>query len=61
MQDVTSHVRQGPGIAHALIYDGEISKDTAGTLSELHKDLKAIREGNGLAHAVLYGDDPRST
>jgi phospholipid/cholesterol/gamma-HCH transport system substrate-binding protein len=58
LQDVSDHVRQGPGIAHALIYDGEISKDTAGMMSELHQDLKAIREGNGLAHAVLYGDDP---
>jgi phospholipid/cholesterol/gamma-HCH transport system substrate-binding protein len=58
VQDVTNHVKEGPGIAHALIYDGEMSKDTAGTLSEIHKDLKAIREGNGFAHAVLYGDDP---
>jgi phospholipid/cholesterol/gamma-HCH transport system substrate-binding protein len=57
VKDVTDHVRQGPGIAHAIVYDGEISKDTAGMLSELHKDLRAIREGNGLAHAVLYGDD----
>jgi phospholipid/cholesterol/gamma-HCH transport system substrate-binding protein len=58
VQDATSHVRQGPGIVHALVYDGEISKDTAGTIRELHEDLKAIREGNGLAHALLYGDDP---
>jgi len=58
LQDVTGHVRQGPGIAHALIYDGEMSKDTAGTLAEVHKDLEAIRQGNGLAHALLYGDDP---
>jgi phospholipid/cholesterol/gamma-HCH transport system substrate-binding protein len=57
MEDVTKHVKEGPGIAHALIYDGEISKDTAGTLSEIHQDLKAIREGNGLAHTVLYGDE----
>lgn len=57
VQDITTHVRQGPGIANALVYDGEISKDTAGMLSELHKDLRAIREGNGLAHAILYGDD----
>jgi phospholipid/cholesterol/gamma-HCH transport system substrate-binding protein len=57
LQDVTSHVRQGPGIAHALVYDGEISKDTAGMMSELHQDLKAVREGNGIAHAILYGDD----
>jgi phospholipid/cholesterol/gamma-HCH transport system substrate-binding protein len=57
VKDLTAQIKQGPGIAHALIYDGEISKDTAGTLNELHKDLKAIREGNGFAHAVLYGDD----
>ena len=57
VQDVTDHVRQGPGIAHALIYDGEMSKNAAGRCSELHEDLEAIREGNGLAHAVLYGDD----
>jgi phospholipid/cholesterol/gamma-HCH transport system substrate-binding protein len=55
-QDITGHVREGPGIAHALIYDGEISKNTAGTVAELHEDLRAIREGNGLAHALLYGD-----
>lgn len=57
VQDLTAHVKEGPGIAHALIYDGEISKDTAGTLAEVHEDLKAIREGNGLAHTVLYGDE----
>jgi len=57
IQDVTAHLKEGPGIAHAIIYDGEISKDTAGTLSEIHQDLKAIREGNGLAHTMLYGDE----
>jgi phospholipid/cholesterol/gamma-HCH transport system substrate-binding protein len=57
IQDATSHVRQGPGIAHALLYDGEISKNAAGTMAEIHQDLKAIREGNGLAHAIFYGDD----
>ena len=55
-QDITGHVRQGPGIAHALIYDGEISKNAAGSVAELHEDLRAIREGNGIAHALLYGD-----
>jgi phospholipid/cholesterol/gamma-HCH transport system substrate-binding protein len=58
VQDLTSHVRQGPGIAHALVYDGEMSKNTAGTMSEIHEDLKAIRQGNGLAHALIFGDDP---
>ena len=57
VQDVTQHLKQGPGIAHALVYDGELSKDTAGALSEVHQDLKAIREGNGVAHALLYGDE----
>jgi phospholipid/cholesterol/gamma-HCH transport system substrate-binding protein len=56
-QDAAAHVRQGPGIAHAVLYDGEISKNAAGAMSELHEDLRAIRQGNGLAHAVLYGDD----
>jgi phospholipid/cholesterol/gamma-HCH transport system substrate-binding protein len=58
VQDVTTHVRHGPGIANALVYDGQISKDVGGSMGELHKDLQAIREGNGLAHALLYGDDP---
>jgi phospholipid/cholesterol/gamma-HCH transport system substrate-binding protein len=56
VQDVTAHVRQGPGIVHALVYDGEISKGVGGSVHELHEDLRAIREGNGLAHALLYGD-----
>jgi phospholipid/cholesterol/gamma-HCH transport system substrate-binding protein len=56
VQDVTDHVREGPGIAHAVVYDGEISKNAAGTMEELHADLKAVREGNGIAHAVLFGD-----
>jgi phospholipid/cholesterol/gamma-HCH transport system substrate-binding protein len=58
VQDVTTHVRNGPGIAHALIYDGQISKDVGGSVSELHQDLQAIRQGNGFLHALLYGDDP---
>jgi phospholipid/cholesterol/gamma-HCH transport system substrate-binding protein len=57
LQDVTNHLREGPGIAHALVYDGEMSKSAAGAVEELHQDLRAIREGNGMAHALLYGDD----
>jgi phospholipid/cholesterol/gamma-HCH transport system substrate-binding protein len=56
VEDVTAHVKQGPGIAHALIYDGDISQNASGSIAELHADLKAVREGNGIAHAVLYGD-----
>jgi phospholipid/cholesterol/gamma-HCH transport system substrate-binding protein len=57
MQDVADHVRVGPGMAHAVVYDGEMSKNVAITLDEIHRDLQAIRTGNGLAHAVVYGDD----
>jgi phospholipid/cholesterol/gamma-HCH transport system substrate-binding protein len=42
---------------HAIVYDGELSSNAAGTLGELHQDLQAIREGNGIAHALVYGDD----
>jgi phospholipid/cholesterol/gamma-HCH transport system substrate-binding protein len=54
--DVTTHVRTGPGLAHAMIYDGEMSASAAGALSEVHKDLEHIRTGNGLLHALVYGD-----
>jgi hypothetical protein len=54
---VTEQVRTGPGVAHAVLYDGDLSKSAAGTLDEVHKDLVAIREGNGVAHALVYGDD----
>ncbi len=59
LDDVAYHVRTGPGVAHAVIYDGELSKDAAGALAEVRKDLEAIRNGNGLAHAALYGDDEK--
>jgi phospholipid/cholesterol/gamma-HCH transport system substrate-binding protein len=57
-RDVADHVKSGPGLAHAAIYDGDISANAAGTLAEIHQDLEAIRKGNGLAHSILYGDDP---
>ncbi len=57
VRDVTDHVKTGPGLAHALLYDGEISQNAAGTMAEVHKDLEAIRTGNGLAHSLIYGDD----
>ena len=56
LHDVTLHVRQGPGIAHALVYDGDLSANAAGSLAEVHKDLEQIRTGNGLVHALVYGD-----
>jgi len=54
--DVTTHLREGPGIAHALVYDGDLSRQASGSMAEVHKDLEAIRSGNGLAHALVYGD-----
>jgi phospholipid/cholesterol/gamma-HCH transport system substrate-binding protein len=56
-RDVTDQVKNGNGLAHSLVYDGEISKNAAGAVSEVHKDLEAIRTGNGLAHSLVYGDD----
>ena len=56
-RDVSAHVKSGPGLLHALVYDGEMSASAAGALVELHQDLKAVREGNGIAHSLLYGDD----
>ena len=56
VSDMTGQVKQGPGIAHALLYDGEMSANAAGALSEVHQDLVAIRQGNGIVHALLYGD-----
>jgi phospholipid/cholesterol/gamma-HCH transport system substrate-binding protein len=57
VHEVTTQVKTGPGLAHAVVYDGEVSKSAAGALSELHEDLRAIRQGNGLARAIIYGDD----
>lgn len=56
LHDASQHLREGPGIAHALIYDGDMSQNASGSLAELRADLKAVREGNGLAHAFIYGD-----
>ncbi len=55
-RDVTAHVKSGPGLAHAIVYDGEMSASAAGALKEVHADLTAVRQGNGLAHALIYGD-----
>ncbi|MDP9150511.1 MAG: MlaD family protein [Myxococcota bacterium] len=61
VQEIVGQVRQGPGIAHALLFDGELSKSAAGSVAELHEDLMAIRRGNGLAHELIYGDDKGSS
>ncbi len=56
VEEVAAHVKSGPGLAHALVYDGEMSANAAGAVAEVHKDLEAIRTGNGLIHTVIYGD-----
>ncbi len=56
INDVTLHVKQGPGLAHAMVYDGDLSASASGSLAEVHKDLQQIRTGNGLVHALVYGD-----
>lgn len=56
-RDVTARVKSGPGLAHAVVYDGELARGAVGTVVELHKSLEAVRTGNGLAHAIVYGDD----
>ncbi len=54
--DVSLHVKQGPGLAHALVYDGDMSASASNSLAEVHKDLEHIRTGNGLIHSLVYGD-----
>jgi phospholipid/cholesterol/gamma-HCH transport system substrate-binding protein len=56
LHDLTTHLRTGPGLAHAIVYDGQMTGDVAGSLAEVHKDLRQIREGNGLVHTLVYGD-----
>jgi phospholipid/cholesterol/gamma-HCH transport system substrate-binding protein len=53
----SEQITTGPGLAHALLYDGDMSKNAAGALAEVHRDLEAVRTGNGIAHSLLYGDD----
>jgi len=55
-RDVAAQVKRGPGLAHALVYESDVSADAAGALKELHEDLAAVRQGNGLLHALVYGD-----
>lgn len=56
-RDLTSQIKTGPGLAHAVVYDDALAKSTTGTLDELNRSLEAVRTKNGLAHAVVYGDD----
>jgi phospholipid/cholesterol/gamma-HCH transport system substrate-binding protein len=60
VNQVIARVRQGPGLAHEVLYGQESSKAVAqfgGAADELRLTLKGIREGNGLARSVIYGDE----
>jgi phospholipid/cholesterol/gamma-HCH transport system substrate-binding protein len=57
IREITARVKSGPGLAHTLMYDGELAQGTTGTMVELSRSLTALRTGNGLGHAIVYGDD----
>jgi phospholipid/cholesterol/gamma-HCH transport system substrate-binding protein len=54
MREFATRMNTGPGLAHTLVYDPETAGNVAGSIAEVHRDLKAIREGNGLLHALIY-------
>lgn len=56
-RDVSTQVKTGPGLAHTIVYDGDLAAGMTGTMVELNKSLAAVRTGNGLAHSIVYGDD----
>lgn len=56
-QEITAQVKSGNGLAHAIVYDDQLSKGVVGSMVELHASLQAVRTGNGMAHALVYGDD----
>ncbi len=56
-RDVTAHVKSGPGLAHAVLYDEKLADGITGTVTELHATLEAVRTKNSVAHSVVYGDD----
>ncbi len=53
---VTTQIKSGNGLAHAVVYDADMTNDAAGAIKEVHGDLVAIRQGNGLIHSLVYGD-----
>jgi phospholipid/cholesterol/gamma-HCH transport system substrate-binding protein len=57
---VLARIRNGPGLAHEVLYGAESQKAVAqfgGAADELRLTLKGIRDGNGIARSVIYGDD----
>jgi phospholipid/cholesterol/gamma-HCH transport system substrate-binding protein len=59
VNQVLAQVRNGPGLAHEVLYGAESQKAVAqfgGAADELRLTLKGIRDGNGIARSVIYGD-----
>jgi phospholipid/cholesterol/gamma-HCH transport system substrate-binding protein len=60
VNQVLARIRNGPGLAHEVLYGAESQKAVAqfgGAADELRLTLKGIRDGNGIARSVIYGDD----
>jgi phospholipid/cholesterol/gamma-HCH transport system substrate-binding protein len=56
---ILARVRQGPGLAHEVIYGEDGARALAqfgGAAEELTLTLRGVREGTGLARSVLFGD-----
>jgi phospholipid/cholesterol/gamma-HCH transport system substrate-binding protein len=59
VNQVLAQVRNGPGLAHEILYGADSQKAVAqfgGAADELRLTLKGIRDGNGIARSVIYGD-----
>jgi phospholipid/cholesterol/gamma-HCH transport system substrate-binding protein len=60
--DITREVRQGDGLAHAMLYGSEGKAAVASlthTLRSLEETMRAVNAGDGLLHALLYqGQSP---
>ena len=60
LRALLAQVKQGPGLAHTLLYskDGDkILESIVKTSDELEKTMEAIRTGKGAAHEIIYGDN----
>jgi phospholipid/cholesterol/gamma-HCH transport system substrate-binding protein len=61
LAELTQAVKEGPGLAHALIYDpesGRILEMASETLQEMSSLIQAVRDGDGAIPALLF--DPKT-
>ena len=59
LQVVLRQVKDGPGIAHTLLYGKEgdaLVRSLSQTSDELAATMKEIRTGKGAAHEIIYGE-----